>query len=74
MKLTIRHCNCKKYIVAGEFTKTLTQMEALMSEVTGNVQNNKSLLQGVQESFALNLDEINKTIVNLNARIKALQK
>lgn len=61
-------------IAAGEFTKTLTQIEAVMSEVTSNVQNNKSLLQGVQESFALNLDEINKTIVNLDARIKAFKK
>ncbi|KAK4875442.1 hypothetical protein RN001_011864 [Aquatica leii] len=59
---------------ATEFTKTLTQVENLQSEVQCNIQNNQTLLQGVQESFAMNFEEINKTIANLDARIKALKK
>lgn len=57
---------------ASEFAKTLTQVELIQSEIEGNVQNNKTLLQGVQESFAMNLNDINQNIVNLDARIKAL--
>lgn len=60
--------------LATEFTKTLAQIEAVQAEITGSVHNNKALLQGVQESFAMNLDEINKTIISLDARIKALKK
>jgi len=32
---------------ATEFTKTLTQIELAQSEIESNVQNNKTLLQGV---------------------------
>lgn len=62
------------FVLATEFTQTLAQIETLQSEITNNVDNNKTLLQGVQESFAMNLDEINKTIISLDARIKALKK
>lgn len=44
------------------------------SEISSNLQNNKTLLQGVQESFAVNLNEINQTVISLDARIKALKK
>lgn len=59
---------------ATEFSKSLAQLEALQSQITAGVQNNKALLQGVQESFAINLDNINKSIVSLDGRIKALKK
>ncbi|GLV35925.1 Dynactin 2 p50 subunit [Carabus blaptoides fortunei] len=59
---------------ATEFSKSLAQLEALQAQITAGVQNNKSLLQGVQESFAINLDNINKSIVSLDGRIKALKK
>lgn len=58
---------------ATDFTKTLTQIEVVQSEIAGNVDNNKTLLQGVQQSFAMNLNEINSTIITLDARIKALK-
>lgn len=61
-------------ISATEFSKSLTQLEALQTQITAGLQNNKSLLQGVQESFATNLDNINKSIVSLDARIKNLKK
>lgn len=59
---------------AADFTRTLTQVESLQAEIQGNVQNNKALLQGVQESFAINLEQINKNILSLDARIKAIKK
>ncbi|XP_018320309.1 dynactin subunit 2 [Agrilus planipennis] len=59
---------------SGDFIKSLIQVEALQSEVQSNVRNNKALLKGVQESFALNLEEINKTIQNLDSRIKSISK
>lgn len=57
-----------------DFAKTLMQVELLQSEISSNVENNKNLLQGVQESFANNLNEINKTVMGLDARIKEIKK
>lgn len=62
------------YFVATEFTKTLVQVENLQTEIKGSVQDNKTLVQGVQESLAINLDEMNKTVLSLDARIKAIIK
>lgn len=59
---------------ATDFTKTLAQVEASQAEMSGNIENNKILLQGVQESFAMSLNEINSTVVSLDSRIKALKK
>ncbi|XP_017781946.1 PREDICTED: dynactin subunit 2 [Nicrophorus vespilloides] len=59
---------------AGTFATSLAQVEALQAEIKGNVENNKALLKGVQESFAMNLDEINKTVIGLDSRIKAFSK
>ncbi|XP_066260880.1 dynactin subunit 2 [Euwallacea similis] len=59
---------------ATEFTKTLTQIELAQAEIGCNVQNNKTLLQGVQESFAVNLNEINQKIMDLDSRIKTFKK
>ncbi|KAF5273949.1 hypothetical protein FQA39_LY01064 [Lamprigera yunnana] len=59
---------------ATEFVKTLTQVENLQTEMQSNIHNNQALLQGVQESFAMNFEEINKNIASLDARIKALKK
>ncbi|KAG5878365.1 hypothetical protein JTB14_008725 [Gonioctena quinquepunctata] len=59
---------------ATDLTKTLSQIEVTQAEMSGHVLNNKMLLQGVQESFAMSLNEINSTVVSLDARIKALKK
>lgn len=58
---------------ATDLVKTLTQIENAQSDIEGQVQNNRILLQGVQESFAMNLNEINETVKNLDGRIKALK-
>lgn len=59
---------------ATDFTKTIAQIEAAQTEIIGNIDNNKTLLQGVQESFAMSLNEINSTVISLDSRIKALKK
>ncbi|KAK9744685.1 Dynamitin [Popillia japonica] len=59
---------------ATDFATSLTQIELLQSEISSNVENNKNLLQGVQESFANNLNEINKTVMSLDRRIKEIKK
>lgn len=63
-----------KLVLATDFAKTLTQIENRQTEVAGQVQNNKALLQGVQESFANSLQEFNKTVTVLDEKIKALSK
>lgn len=62
------------FFVAADFAKSLAETEIQQAEISSNVQNNKALLQCVQESFAINLDEINKTVAALDARIKAIKK
>ncbi|XP_044732030.1 dynactin subunit 2 [Chrysoperla carnea] len=59
---------------AIEFSNSLSQLESLQNQISSGVQNNKALLQGVQESFAINLDVINKNITSLNERLDALKK
>lgn len=58
---------------ASDFAKTLSQVETMQSEIATNVQNNKTFLQGVQASFVTNLDEMNKNVIALDARIKAIK-
>ncbi|XP_044754232.1 dynactin subunit 2 [Coccinella septempunctata] len=58
---------------AAELMTTLIKVESIQGEISSSVVNNKELLQGVQESFAHNLNEINETILSLDNRIKALK-
>ncbi|XP_026327548.1 dynactin subunit 2 [Hyposmocoma kahamanoa] len=57
---------------ASNFGKSLTELETLQSTIANGVQNNKELLQGVQEVFALNVDSLQKEIKKLNERITKL--
>lgn len=57
---------------ASNFGKSLTELETLQSTIASGVQNNKELLQGVQEVFALNVDSLQKEIKKLDERISKL--
>lgn len=57
---------------AAEFSKSLTRLKDLQSQITSDLDNNKSLLKGVQESFASNLEIIQNNIAALDERIKKL--
>lgn len=59
---------------AAEFNKSLTRLEELQSQITTDLESNKSLLKGVQESFASNLEIIKNNIESLDERIKKLSK
>ncbi|XP_043254648.1 dynactin subunit 2 [Colletes gigas] len=59
---------------AAEFSKSLMRLEELQSQITTNLESNNSLLKGVQDSFASNLDIIKNNIVSLDERIKKLNK
>lgn len=57
---------------ASNFGKSLTELETLQSTIASGVQNNKELLQGVQEVFAHNIDSLQKEIKKLDERISKL--
>ncbi|XP_045498776.1 dynactin subunit 2 [Colias croceus] len=57
---------------ASNFGKSLTELETLQSTIANGVQNNKQLLQGVQEVFAHNIDSLQKEIKKLDERIGKL--
>ena len=60
------------YISASNFGKSLTELETLQSTISSGVQNNKELLQGVQEVFAHNIDSLQKEIKKLDERISKI--
>ncbi|XP_074093634.1 dynactin subunit 2 [Cotesia typhae] len=59
---------------AAEFNKSLSQLEEVQSQITGSLESNKSLLKGIQESFASNLEAIRKNINHLEDRLSKLKK
>lgn len=72
LKLFFEYYVNKISFLANDFARTLTQVEALQSVIQGSIRNNKDLLQGVQECFAINLEGINKSVESMDAKIKAL--
>jgi len=46
----------------------------LQAEISSGLDSNKSLLKGVQESFASNMEVIKSNIALLDERIKKLKK
>lgn len=59
---------------AGEFSKSLAQLEELQSQISCGLESNKSVLKGVQESFATNFEVIRKNIATLEERMNQLKK
>lgn len=62
------------FFLAATFNKSLIRLEELQSQITSDLESNKSLLKGVQESFASNLEIIKNNIESLDERIKKLNK
>jgi uncharacterized protein involved in exopolysaccharide biosynthesis len=61
-------------IVAVDFNKSLTQLEALQQQIISNLQNNDTLLKDVQANFKKNLDAVRNNISSLETRIAVLNK
>lgn len=59
---------------AAAFSKSLIKLEELQVEISSGLESNKSLLKGVQESFASNMEVIKGNIALLDERIKKLNK
>ena len=61
-------------ISAAAFSKSLIKLEELQIEISSGLESNKSLLKGVQESFASNMEVIKSNLALLDERIKKLNK
>lgn len=59
---------------AADFSKSLTRLEELQSQISSDLESNKALLKGAQISFASNLEIIQNNIASLDERIKKLSK
>lgn len=55
---------------ATNFSKLFAELEATQTDILSGVSNNKALLDGVQEAFAINLVSINDQVKNLEERVK----
>lgn len=60
-------------ILAAAFSKSLMRLEELQAEISSGLDSNKSLLKGVQESFASNMEVIKSNIALLDERVKKLK-
>lgn len=54
------------------FTKILSEQEAVQQNLGSNLANNKSLLQGVQEAFAVNMLNVTAEVNKIEERMKKL--
>lgn len=55
---------------ATNFSKIIAELETTQQTLTLSIGNNKALLQGVQEAFAVNLENVNKEVTKLEERMK----
>jgi len=69
-----KHSKRTYCISAAAFSKSLIKLEELQVEISSGLESNKSLLKGVQESFASNMEVIKGNIALLDERIKKLNK
>ena len=62
------------FLAAAEFGKSLAQLEELQVQITNGLDSNKTLLKGVQDSFASNMEAIRNNMISLDERVKKLNK
>jgi hypothetical protein len=61
-------------LLAVDFNKSLTQLEALQQQIISSLQNNDTMMKDVQTNVKQNLDAIIKNISGLETRIAAVKK
>jgi Dynamitin. len=61
-------------VLAVDFKKSLTQLEALQQQIISSLQNNDTMMKDVQTNVKQNFDAIIKNINRLEIRIAALKK
>ncbi|XP_058833288.1 dynactin subunit 2 [Topomyia yanbarensis] len=59
---------------ATNFSKLFAELETTQSSILNGIAGNKSLLTGVQEAFAQNLENVNSEVKKLEERMKTLQE
>ncbi|KXJ75253.1 dynactin subunit 2 [Aedes albopictus] len=59
---------------ATNFSKLFAELETTQASILNGIAGNKTLLTGVQEAFAQNLENVNKEVKKLEERMKALQE
>lgn len=61
-------------VLAVDFKKSLTQLEALQQQIISSLQNNDTVMKDVRTNVEQNFDAIIKNINRLEIRIAALKK
>jgi len=61
------------FILAVDFNKSLTQLEALQQQIINSLQNNDTMMKDVQTNVKQNLDAIVRNMRVLEVRIVALK-
>lgn len=61
-------------IKANNFNKTIGELKNTEAALVSTLNANKTLLQDVQETFALNLESVNQEVGKLESRLKASEK
>ncbi|XP_058457917.1 dynactin subunit 2 [Malaya genurostris] len=59
---------------ATNFGKLFAELETTQSSILNGIAGNKSLLTGVQEAFAQNLENVNSEVKKLEQRMKTIQE
>lgn len=61
-------------IAATNFSKLFAELESSQASILNGIAGNKTLLNGVQEAFAQNIENVNKEVKKLEERMKSLQE
>lgn len=59
---------------ATNFSKIIAELEATQQTLLTSLAGNKTLLQNVQEAFAVNLENVKKEVAKLESRLDTLTK
>lgn len=60
--------------VATNFSKIIAELEATQQTLLTSLAGNKTLLQNVQQAFAVNLENVKKEVAKLETRLNAITK
>lgn len=61
-----------KNISATNFSKIISEQEVVQQSLAASLANNKGLLQGVQEAFAVNVLNVTEEVNKLEERLKKI--
>lgn len=59
---------------ATNFSKIIAELEATQQTLLTSLAGNKTLLQNVQEAFAVNLENVKKEVAKLESRLDTITK